>query len=760
MVHRTPASRPIVLLSLVFACAIPLLSCGQPEPSQEVQNLRAFAKMYGYMRFFHPSDEAASIDWDRFAVLGVIRIREMESSEDLLPTMERLFLPMAPTVQIHPTAHPPAALLDLDAHPDSEVVSWQHQGVGLSASAPMYRSKRTMRDLELAIESKFGTIIQSVDAEPFRGKPIKLSARIRAVVAGQGNQGHMWLRVDRPDGHRGFFDNMGTRPVTSAEWQDVEIVGDVAHDASWIVFGGFLIGRGEVWIDDVGLWVDSDVDEWTPIEITNPAFDDGESGGPPEGWKADTPGYEFVVATDSPNDGNRSVKIHDGRGEIITDDLFDARLSVGYFLDAELGAGLSARIPLALPSDESTTLPRGDEHRLTPLLTELDSIAMHMLSAESECTRLAGIVIAWNVLQHFYPYFDVVDVDWDQELVVALEKALVDETVEDYLATLRGMAAALQDGHATVYHPRYGPRGFLPVSVDRVEGQVVVTAEGHPTLRLGDIIETIDGVGVDSALAEIERLKSGSPHFKRSQALFLLGSGEVGSPIELGIRRSDERLDLTVPREPADQGFGRRKPEMIEEIRDGVIYVDLERASMSDIDARMTEIAEARGVVFDLRGYPRGNHNVIGHLLTEPDTSTDWMRVPQIIHPNQFDHVGWQELGWELQPLEPHIGGKVVFITDARAYSYAESILGLVEAYGLAEIVGHQTAGSNGNVNPISLPGGFIFNWTGMKVVKPDGSQHHLIGIRPTVPAEQTIQGVREGRDELLETALEVVARN
>ena len=199
---------------------------------------------------------------------------------------------------------------------------------------------------------------------------------------------------------------------------------------------------------------------------------------------------------------------------------------------------------------------------------------------------------------------------------------------------------------------------------------------------------------------------------------------------------------------------------MIEEIRDGVIYVDLERASMSDIDARMTEIAEARGVVFDLRGYPRGNHNVIGHLLTEPDTSTDWMRVPQIIHPNQFDHVGWQELGWELQPLEPHIGGKVVFITDARAYSYAESILGLVEAYGLAEIVGHQTAGSNGNVNPISLPGGFIFNRTGMKVVKPDGSQHHLIGIRPTVPAEQTIQGVREGRDELLETALEVVARN
>ena len=466
------------------------------------------------------------------------------------------------------------------------------------------------------------------------------------------------------------------------------------------------------------------------------------------------------MTTDSPTDGNRAVKIQDGRGEIVTDDLFEAHLKVGEFLEAELGAGLSARIPLALPSHESTTVPRGDEQGMTRLHTELGSISMYALSAESECTRFAGIVIAWNVLQHFYPYFDVVDVDWDHQLTVALEKALVDTTGEDYLVTLRGMAAALQDGHATVDHRYFRPTGFLPVSVDRVEGQVVVTAEGHSALKLGDIIETIDGVGVDSTLEAIEGLSPGSPQMKRSQALFMFGSGEEGSPMELGVRRGDERLDLTVRRQPAEEGFGQRRPEMIEEIRDGIVYVDLERASMSDIDARMTEIADARGVVFDLRGYPRGNHHVIGHLLTEPDTSTDWMRVPQIIHPNQSGQVGWQELGWELQPLEPHIGGKVAFITDARAYSYAESILGLVEAYGLAEIVGHPTAGSNGNVNPISIPGGYMFNWTGMKVVKSDGSQHHLIGIRPTVPAEQTIQGVREGRDELLETALEVVTQS
>jgi C-terminal processing protease CtpA/Prc len=99
----------------------------------------------------------------------------------------------------------------------------------------------------------------------------------------------------------------------------------------------------------------------------------------------------------------------------------------------------------------------------------------------------------------------------------------------------------------------------------------------------------------------------------------------------------------------------------------------------------------------------------------------------------------------------------VVFLTDSRAISYAESILGLVEGYGLADIVGQPTAGTNGNVNPFTLPGGFTIYWTGMQVVKLDGSRHHLIGIRPTVPVERSIEGVRSGRDEYLEKALEII---
>jgi C-terminal processing protease CtpA/Prc len=80
--------------------------------------------------------------------------------------------------------------------------------------------------------------------------------------------------------------------------------------------------------------------------------------------------------------------------------------------------------------------------------------------------------------------------------------------------------------------------------------------------------------------------------------------------------------------------------------------------------------------------------------------------------------------------------------------------MGIVEAYKLGEIIGESTAGTNGNVNPFQLPGGYNVTWTGMKVIKHDGTRHHGIGIKPTIPMRPTQAGIAAGRDELLERAL------
>ena len=112
-----------------------------------------------------------------------------------------------------------------------------------------------------------------------------------------------------------------------------------------------------------------------------------------------------------------------------------------------------------------------------------------------------------------------------------------------------------------------------------------------------------------------------------------------------------------------------------------------------------------------------------------------------------------------LLPQPPRLPARVAFLTDGRAISYAETYLGIVENYKLAAIVGGPTAGTNGNVNPFQLPGGYRLAWTGMKVLKHDGSRHHGVGIQPTVPVARTLRGVAAGRDELLEKAIEVVSR-
>jgi C-terminal processing protease CtpA/Prc len=85
--------------------------------------------------------------------------------------------------------------------------------------------------------------------------------------------------------------------------------------------------------------------------------------------------------------------------------------------------------------------------------------------------------------------------------------------------------------------------------------------------------------------------------------------------------------------------------------------------------------------------------------------------------------------------------------------------MGIVEAYHLGEIVGEPTAGTNGNVNQVALPGGYSFIFTGMKVLKHDGSPHHLVGILPTIPVHRTLAGIAAGRDELLEAAVNAVSR-
>jgi hypothetical protein len=73
-----------------------------PRPLTErgVQNLVAFAKLLGYVRHFHPSDESAAANWDSVAIAGVDEVEGAGTPAELAAALERVFLPIAPTVRV------------------------------------------------------------------------------------------------------------------------------------------------------------------------------------------------------------------------------------------------------------------------------------------------------------------------------------------------------------------------------------------------------------------------------------------------------------------------------------------------------------------------------------------------------------------------------------------------------------------------------------------------------------------------------------
>ncbi len=722
-----------------------------------VENLRTLAKLYGYLRYFHPSDEAAQVDWDALAVHAAAKIKDAPDADALKAALEEVFRPVAPSMKLYFDGReaPAPALPAVSPDAASKFVSWQHMGVGSGAQNSIYRSLRLNRPFEMEGRATLGHLL--IDAPKHQGKTVKLSAWVKARPRGTGGRAQLWLRVDRSSG-RGFFDNMYDRPIMAPEWAEYTITGPVAEDAQKIAFGALIYGKGEFLVDGFRISVTDAAGREEPVVVENGGFEESDTGAIPKAWGVDSPAMEFGVREEDVHEGKRAL-FFASKIQPVATPLFEKRAPADGVIDKEIGRGLRLRAPLALETDEQGTVPRSNPDDLERLRAALGGLARAPLNAADENVRLGDVVIAWNVFQHFYPYFDVVRVDWDAVLTRTLERALTDRTEEEFFRTLSWLVARLDDGHGGVYHALRQRLATPPFKIEWIEGKAVVTASVDPSFKVGDAVLAVDGKKTEEIIREAEEFLSGSPQWKRVKATAQFAIGPPGTKSTARLQRGGEVLE--VPFECSAEAPAAVVPPTLEPIatlEDGVFYVDLTRAAWPDLSSRIKELAAARGVVFDLRGYPKGNHQVLSHLLREPDKSSAWMKVPLVVQP---DREGWtyQEIGWNLPTASPRIGGRVVFITDSRAISYAESVMSFVEHYKLGEIVGEPTAGANGNVNPFALPGGYSITWTGMKVVKHDGSQHHTIGILPTVPCRRTIAGILSGRDELLEKAMEVINR-
>jgi C-terminal processing protease CtpA/Prc len=421
-----------------------------------------------------------------------------------------------------------------------------------------------------------------------------------------------------------------------------------------------------------------------------------------------------------------------------------------------IGAGVSCRIPIAVPADAAGTLP----HAKTAEDGAKSAGALR-LTALNRSTRLADVALAWGIFQHFYPYFDVVITNWDAALPVALAKAATDADEVQFLYTLRELVANLHDGHGGVYNMTLGAPSVLPLAIEWAGKDLVVvgTGDGVRDIAVGDAIVSIDGRPIEECYAAVvKQISCATDGWGRTQSQrALVVNLPTKDPAHLVVRKPDgteSSVELARAKTSASNTSTSKRPANGAELAPGLVYFDLNGAETDALDKVMPKLAEARAIVFDMRGYPgEAAMELMKHLIDEPATSARWC-VPVITRPDH-ENVEWLESGrWRLAPKEPRLNATIAFLTDGRAISYAESIMGIVENYKMGEIVGSTTAGTNGNVNPFTLPGGYSVSWTGMKVLKHDGSQHHGVGIAPTLRVVPTAKGISEGRDEVLERAI------
>ncbi len=709
---------------------------------QGAANLAALARLLGLVRYFHPSDESARLDWPAWTIEAVGQVERARGASELAIVLNRLLAPIAPTAQVFSKGSPPPPISPPGA-PGARRIAWRHYGLGTGTprSAGNFASRRAGGFVNPEGE---GGALWILDAGALYAKTLRLRASTRAEWQGEvPGKGELWISAVDRDGRSLAHDR---RSVEGASWQDMEIALPLPENVAKVYFGVRLMGGGRLFLDRVHVTANGGADT-APREVLADGFEADAPGRYPEGWfvspDARAAGYRVEVTEELPREGRRALRIAWDLDVALPD-------PERPFL-ADLGRGLSLRLPVALFADAKGTLP----HAPQDVTFERRKPEGFLPSGDDRATRLADVLLLWAALDHFYPYPLE---HWPSSLDRALREAATDKDTNEFLDTLRKLTADLRDNHVTVAHAGDPAEYRLPLLWRVVNGRLTVTwadpaASG---IHAGDVVETVDGTPAREALQKLEPLVSAAtPAYRRYRAIELLGAGPKGTSHTLRVTGGGETKAVTLQASAPFLGpdcLRGARPEKIAELRPSLFYIDLDRIDDADFEAALPRLTGAKGIIFDLRGYPeRISESFLAYLISAPaKTPGTWTAIrTRPDAPPTLDH-----LAWTVQPLSPHLSARVAFLTDERAYSRAETYLDMVSFYHLGNIVGATTGGTNGEVDDMDLPGGFHVTWTGSRVVRLDGKELGRVGIKPTVPAEPTAAGIAAGRDEVLERAI------
>ena len=396
--------------------------------------------------------------------------------------------------------------------------------------------------------------------------------------------------------------------------------------------------------------------------------------------------------------------------------------------------------------------------------------------------RLLGLFRLWNAAEYYFPYLDILDEDWEDLLPGFIPKMLEGNDKQSYALTIAELSAKLQDAHvmfgaesASFLRKEFGEYCINDVEFVYAEGEVVIlqTFDESCPLQAGDIIRKLDGVDMKDVLENRMKYCAVTSDEKFANALlyFLLCSHST-TP-EVTVIRDGKEMTFQVEAEEFSGYLGPRygvsfedgepKPYEIIEGNIGVInpiFMDLKAGAIHGNDAKwisvMNDLKDTDGLIVDLRQYP----------------SNSWFCLPPYVF--EEPEVGLLEASFAKSVPGAYIKEPVFnFVNKPRAvYHYDKEIVLLIDEHSKSApeytamllkngenvtLIGENTVGSNGYCLILPIPGGLEIMFTTTGIYTPEGGQTQRIGISPDIEVKRTIQGIKEGRDEIKEAAIEYI---
>ena len=431
-----------------------------------------------------------------------------------------------------------------------------------------------------------------------------------------------------------------------------------------------------------------------------------------------------------------------------------------------------AALKEAIQGKRAAQRPNRTPSPATGQTTQKDEPYAEMVFPNTEY-RLLALFRYWNVINYFFPYKHLIGDSWENILTRYIPKFEANKDTVDYQLTVRELVTEMRDSHGVLRNANAASEKFgthvPPVLMGYIESKSIVTKvlDDKLPIKVGDVVLAVDGEPVEKRREFLARYTAAStPQWLMRNVNGRLLLGPKDSVVKLKVQGvGGEARDVELPRsqsitDPKLFQLLERSTPVMQVLPSGYGYVDLDRLQAGEVDKMFETIKGTPAVIFDMRGYPNGTAwsiaprltdkgNVVGALFSRPV-----LEATNLTNSELADTARYSFSQRIPDPQGDIYKGKVVVLINEDAISQAEHTCLLFEAATDVTFIGTPTAGANGDITYMVLPGNLTVSFSGHDVRHADGRQLQRVGIQPTIKVAPTIRGLADGRDEILEAAV------